>query len=352
MVIMMETKIFEVSLDDVLSTVLKPAADIIKNGGLVVFPTETVYGLGGDATNPQAIKKIYEAKGRPSDNPLIIHVADPCDAEKYAHTGKVYYELAKRFMPGPLTIILKAKESLPKQTRGGLETVAVRCPQNKIARELIRLSGVPIAAPSANLSGSPSPTNAAHVYDDMNGRVDAIIDGGDSSFGLESTIVKINDDESLTLLRPGKISPEELISLGYKTNIAKAVTDRLPEGEKALSPGLKYKHYAPRAEFLLISGDIESIKSFFMTDSKEKTAVLWYSEELDALRFSNNNISFFDFGNKENPEEQAHVLFSILRELDKLGYEKIYAPLPDTKGIGLALYNRMIRASAHKIIRL
>ncbi len=349
---LVKTEIVKISEDSNLSNVLMPLADIIKRGGLVVFPTETVYGLGGDATNPCAAEKIYKAKGRPSDNPLIIHIAEPEDAEKYAYTTDVYYELARRFMPGPLTVILKAKDSIPKNTRGGLETVAVRCPENKIARELIRLSGVPIAAPSANLSGSPSPTNAAHVIDDMNGRVDAIIDGGDSSFGLESTIVKINDDNSLTLLRPGKISPEELSQIGYRVEVAKAVTDKLPEGERALSPGLKYKHYAPKAEFVLLSGSADKVFEFFSAENSEKTAVLWYSEELDFIRKSSSMLNFFDFGSMTSPEEQAHILFSMLRELDKQGFTRVYAPLPATEGIGLALYNRMIRAAAHKIIRL
>lgn len=349
---LMKTELVKISKDSNLKDALLPLAQIIKRGGLVVFPTETVYGLGGDATNPDAAKKIYEAKGRPSDNPLIIHIAEPSDAEKYAYTKDVYYELARHFMPGPLTVILKAKDSVPKNTRGGLETVAVRCPENKIARELIRLSGVPIAAPSANLSGSPSPTNAAHVIDDMNGRVDAIIDGGDSSFGLESTIVKINDDESLTLLRPGKISPDELSLLGFKVEIASAVTERLAEGERALSPGMKYKHYAPKAEFVLLFGAINAVCDFLISEENEKTAVLWYSEELELLRASSNRIGFFDFGSRKFPEEQAHLLFSMLRELDKQGFTRVYAPLPATEGIGLALYNRMIRAAAHKIIRL
>ena len=179
----METKVYSLQNKRTLSFELSEAAEIIKNGGLVVFPTETVYGLGADATNPNATSKIYTAKGRPSDNPLIIHIAEPTDVERYAFANPTYYMLAEHFMPGPLTVILPSRESVPRTTRGGLDTVAVRCPENEIARELIRLSGVAIAAPSANLSGSPSPTTFEYAYFDMNGRVDAIIDGGDCDFG-------------------------------------------------------------------------------------------------------------------------------------------------------------------------
>ena len=187
----MNTKIIKISYSDLNGTeMLAEAASVIKRGGLVVFPTETVYGLGGDATNPDAARKIYQAKGRPSDNPLIIHISTPSQADEYAYTNEVYYKLASKFMPGPLTLVLKSKDSVPIATRGGLDTVAVRCPENPIARKLISLSGTPIAAPSANLSGKPSPTKASHVIEDMMGRVDMIIDGGESDFGLESTILK------------------------------------------------------------------------------------------------------------------------------------------------------------------
>ena len=185
--------------DDRIEEKLQIAAEIIKSGGLVVFPTETVYGLGGNATDPNAAEAIYAAKGRPTDNPLIIHIADPSNAEEYAYTSVDYYRIADAFMPGPITVVLKAKESVPMTTRGGLDTVAVRCPSDKIANKLIRLAGVPIAAPSANISGSPSPTIARHVIKDMDGKVDMIIDGGDCDFGLESTIVKLESKGRLTL---------------------------------------------------------------------------------------------------------------------------------------------------------
>ncbi len=330
---------------------LKNAAEIIKAGGIVAFPTETVYGLGGDGTNPYAADKIYSAKGRPSDNPLIIHVADPKDAEKYTYTCDLYYKLANRFMPGPLTIVMKAKDTIPLQTRGGLSTVAVRCPVNSIAHRLIELSECPIAAPSANLSGSPSPTSASHVIDDMNGRINVIIDGGDCEIGLESTIVKIEDDFSLTLLRPGMITVDELACIA-PVSVASAVTAELAKGEVALSPGMKYRHYAPKAPLVLVDGDFSEFVSFVKGNKEDNIALICFSADETDLRTEIPNADIFVLGAKDNINEQASHLFSVLREADKHSYVKIYAPVPSKEGVGLALYNRMIRAAAHTIIKL
>lgn len=331
--------------------VIKKAASIITSGGLVVFPTETVYGLGADGTNAKAASKIYEAKGRPSDNPLIIHLSSPEEAENYTYTNDIYYRLASRFMPGPLTVILKAKEIIPGETRAFLPTVAVRCPENRIARALICAAGKPIAAPSANLSGSPSPTNAAHVCDDMKGRVDMIIDGGDCDIGVESTIVKIEDDNSLTLLRPGRITPEQL-SLIAPLNIADAVVDKLREGEKVLSPGMKYRHYAPKAPLALLEGDLDSIIAFLLEEPSKKIALICYNEDEKYIREKLKDVCLYMIGDRLDEETQAKRLFSILREVDKHNFDMIYAPLPKKNGLGLALYNRMIRAAAHRIIKL
>ncbi len=330
---------------------IKYAAEIIKKGGLVAFPTETVYGLGGDGTNPKAAQKIYAAKGRPSDNPLIIHIAHPADAEGYTYTCDTYFKLADRFMPGPLTVVMTAKDSIPKETRGGLDTVAVRCPSNPIARRLIELAGVPIAAPSANLSGSPSPTAAKHVIDDMNGRVDMIIDGGSSDIGLESTIVKIEPDGSLTLLRPGMITIDELACVA-SVSVADAVVDKLGENEIALSPGMKYRHYAPKAPLVLLDGEIGNIISFVTGEGYSKIAILCYRDDEEMIARELPDAHRYVIGAKDNIKEQAHHLFSILREADKNNYDKIYAPIPSKDGVGLALYNRMIRAAAHTIIDL
>lgn len=330
---------------------IKNAAEIINNGGLVVMPTETVYGLGGDGTNPIAASKIYAAKGRPSDNPLIIHVSSPSEAEKYAFTSEVYYKIAEAFMPGPITVVLNSKSTVPKETRGGLDTVAVRCPSNRVARLLIEYAGVPIAAPSANLSGSPSPTSLQHVIDDMYGRVDAIIDGGNSDIGLESTIVKINPDDSLTLLRPGKITIGELMSIA-PVSVADAVTNKLSDKEKAISPGMKYKHYAPKAPLFLISGNSFDAINYIRNNICGRVAVVCYSEDIDLYRKNIPECDVFEFGNRADETRQAYLLFSILRETDKNNYDVIYAPLPEQSGVGLALYNRMIRAAAHQIITL
>lgn len=349
----METKIALIDLDNLSNSEseIKIAAKTIINGGLVAFPTETVYGLGGDGTNPEAARKIYTAKGRPSDNPLIIHIAKPEDAEEYTYTSEVYYKLAERFMPGPLTVVMRAKNSVPPETRGGLSTVAVRCPSNPIARRLIELSGRPIAAPSANLSGSPSPTDARHVIDDMQGRIDMILDGGQCDIGLESTIVKLEDNGSLMLLRPGKITVDELACIAT-VSIADAVTDKLKEGETVLSPGMKYRHYAPKSPVLLLDGEICQILDFIKKDEAKNIAILCYSDDCEKMRSSIPYAEIYVLGARGNINEQAKHLFAILREADKHSYDKIYAPLPNQEGVGLALYNRMIRAAAHTIINL
>ena len=324
---------------------LARAATILRDGGLVVFPTETVYGLGGDATRDEAAKKIYAAKGRPSDNPLIIHIANPADAERYAITNELYYRLAKAFMPGPLTVILPRRESIPTSTTGGLDSVAVRCPAHPVAHKLIELCGFPIAAPSANLSGKPSPTSASHVAQDMDGRVDMIIDGGESEIGLESTIVKIVDDE-LILLRPGGITCDALSLVCDKVTVADAVLHQLAENERPLSPGMKYRHYAPTAPLVLLTGNEEDVLAYWNKEAKaRKCVVLCYDEECDTL----NNCILFPIGQKNDLATQAHKLFAALRDADGTEAEIIYAHLPPQEGLGLALYNRLIRAAAHTI---
>lgn len=325
---------------------LKKAADIIRHGGLVVMPTETVYGLGGNGLDGEAAKKIYAAKGRPADNPLILHVEKPEDAELYCYTPPLYFELAKAFMPGPLTVIMPKKEIVPFSVTAGLSTVAVRCPENKIANALIREAGVPIAAPSANLSGKPSPTNAFYVMEDMDGRVDMVIDGGECDIGLESTIVMIRDDGSLLLLRPGAVTYDALCMVCDKVKIADAVLEMLKENEKPLSPGMKYKHYAPTTPLVLLDGEESNVHKFLISETKEKKcAVLCYDEEKELLK----NAELLPIGKKDDLSTHAHTLFTVLRDADKKGCEVIYAHLPPKSGLGLALYNRMIRAAAHTI---
>ncbi len=324
---------------------LARAAEVIRRGGLVVFPTETVYGLGANALDADAAARIYAAKGRPSDNPLIIHIASPADAERYAYTSPLYDRLAEAFMPGPLTVILPKRDCIPTTVTGGLDSVAVRCPSHPIANRLIAEAGVPIAAPSANLSGKPSPTCAADVIDDLSGRVDMILDGGTCDIGLESTIVKI-DGESLVLLRPGGITYDALCMVADQVTVADAVTHQLAADERPLSPGMKYRHYAPTAPLVLLSGTPDRVLDFLRSEqSRVDCAILCYNEELPYLVPDN----LIPIGDRNDLSTQAHRLFHALRDADRLHTSVIYAHLPPLNGIGLALYNRMIRAAAHTI---
>ncbi|MBR2354484.1 MAG: threonylcarbamoyl-AMP synthase [Clostridia bacterium] len=344
----MQTKIYTLSPEDTQHPFLDEAAYILKHGGLVAFPTETVYGLGGSATDSQAAQKIYAAKGRPSDNPLIIHVADPEDASIYAHVNETYQKLAEAFMPGPLTVILPKRDIIPETVTGGLDTVAVRCPSHPLARALIRRAGIAIAAPSANLSGSPSPTSGDHVIRDLSGRIDAIIDGGSSEIGLESTIIKL-DGSHATLLRPGAITVDALRCVCEEVTVSPAIKASLAEGERPLSPGMKYKHYAPSSPLVLIDGDENAVLAFFkQAQENESCAILCYREEVSALR----NENLIDIGERENLSEQAHNLFSALRQTESMDVRIIYAHLPPEDGLGLALYNRLIRAAAHTVRRV
>lgn len=352
----METKIVKIDIKNAaeMQKAIDDAARVIIQGGLVVFPTETVYGLGGNGLSRDAAKKIYAAKGRPSDNPLILHIARPEDAEAVAVTSPMYERLATLFMPGPLTVVLPVKTCVPKSVTAGLSTVAVRCPAHPVAHWLIEAAGVPIAAPSANLSGSPSPTCGAHVIEDMNGRVDMILDGGDADFGLESTIVKIEDDESLTLLRPGAITLEDLRAVTPVVKVADAVLHALREGETVLSPGMKYRHYAPATETYLLDGDGDARLSYVAKRVSEghTPCVLVYEEERATFLEILPQDHVIVFGKKDDMRMQAHNLFYLLREADKLSADEIYAPAPPLTGMGMALYNRMIRAAAHRVITL
>ena len=345
----MHTKVFRITDPLVAVTELREAAAVLRKGGLVVFPTETVYGLGGNGLSADAAERIYAAKGRPSNNPLIIHVHHPAEADKYAHTGELYRRLAAAFMPGPLTVVLPKRDLVPYATTGGLDTVAVRCPDHPIAQALLKECDFPVAAPSANLSGKPSPTVAEHVIADLSGRVDVIIDGGESDIGLESTIVKLDRDQNgeyLTLLRPGAITTDALTCVCERVVIAPAVLEQLKDGERPLSPGMMYKHYAPTIPLVLLDGTPEDVLAFLQKEQAEKScAILCYLEEIPHLKAQN----LFPVGEKNDLTTQAHCLFSLLREADKTGASVMYAHLPPLDGLGLALYNRMIRAAAHTI---
>ena len=322
------------------------AGAVLKNGGLVVFQTETVYGLGANALDAKAAGKIYAAKGRPSDNPLIVHIAEPKDAEKYAFVCEEYHKLAKAFMPGPLTVILPKKDCIPDTVSGGLDSVGIRCQGNEIARRLIRAAGVPVAAPSANLSGKPSPTTAAHALSDLDGKVDMILDGGACRVGLESTIIKLEDGKA-TLLRPGGVTPDMLRPLLPSLTLADAVTNQLSPNARPLSPGMKYKHYAPASPLTLVGGPDTQRQAYFAASASD-TLLLVFDEE--AGLFAGRKV--IPIGGKNDPKAQAARLFSALREADRQGCAAILAPLPEKEGLSLALYNRMIRAAAHRIVML
>lgn len=350
----MKTELIKIDFKRPISPQLTLPARILSEGGLVAFPTETVYGLGGNALDAGAANKIYTAKGRPSDNPLIVHIARPADAEKYAYTNELYEKLAKAFMPGPLTVVLPKKENIPLSVTGGLQTVGVRCPGDPVARELIRLAGVPVAAPSANVSGRPSPTAASHVYDDLNGRIDCIIDGGEAEVGLESTIVKI-DGERLVLLRPGAITPEMLRTVCEDVVLDNGILDKLPDGTAPQAPGMKYRHYAPRARVYLVRDGMANASNFderavifFQKKLAENknAGVLCYDEYLPHLAGDH----IYSLGAKEDELAHSHRLFDCLRRFDETDATEIYAIVGKTSGIGLALYNRMLKASAYTVI--
>ena len=330
---------------------LRRAADCIRAGGLVVFPTETVYGLGGNALDAEAAKKIYAAKGRPSDNPLIIHIADVDWAEEYCHTTELFYRLALAFWPGPLTMILPKRDCIPDSVTGGMDTVAVRLPSDPVANALIRLAGVPIAAPSANLSGHPSPTTREHVIGDLSGRVDMILAGNPSEIGLESTVIKLEGDDVI-VLRPGGVTYEDLTALlgEEHVKIDRIVTEKVTGDFKPLSPGMKYRHYAPNASVVLLHGTEEQITDFLQAHKADPdVGFLVYEEEYNTLPAARTK----HMGQRNDPAMQAHRLFSCLRDFDEIPrIRTVYARIPSREGIGLAVYNRLAKAAGFTVLDL
>ena len=334
----METKILSTSEYDIAL-----AGKIIAEGGLVAFPTETVYGLGADALNEDAVKKIYIAKGRPSDNPLIVHVAQKDDiAPLVKEITPAAKALIDAFFPAPLTVILPKSDKIGNVVSGGLDTVAVRMPQNETARALIKAAGTPIAAPSANTSGLPSPTKAKHVIDDMTGKIDAVICGGDCDFGIESTVITLAT-ETPTILRPGAVTKEMLEAVIGKVEVAKAVLEGMGNDEVAASPGMKYKHYAPKAKVILVNASKDRFEQFV---NSKKNAF--------ALCFEGDNVTIpkVTYGNESDDLSQAKEIFDALRTLDDMGAKKVYARVPKKSGVGIAVYNRLIRAAAFQMIDL
>ncbi|MBQ8000764.1 MAG: threonylcarbamoyl-AMP synthase [Ruminococcus sp.] len=329
---------------------IKTAAQILRRGGLVGMPTETVYGLAANALDGQAVSGIFTAKGRPSDNPLIVHISAIEDIEKFGLVSQFPENaklLAENFWPGPLTIIMPKGDSIPKEVTGTLNSVGIRLPAHAGARALIREAGIPLAAPSANLSGSPSPTTAQHVLSDLDGKIHAIIDGGESDVGLESTVITVCTNPPM-VLRPGGITLEDLREVLGEVALSDAVLEKLRDGEEAASPGMKYKHYSPKAKVYLVRGGDDEFCSYVNSQNITETVALCYTEDIPHL--SSHTISL---GDKSDYGTQAHNLFSALRQADEIeGVTTVFVRCPDTKGLGMALFNRLIRAAGFEIIDL
>ncbi len=322
------------------------AANLLMNGQLVAIPTETVYGLGANGLDEQAVAKIFEAKGRPQDNPLILHIADASQMELFCHNiPQAAYDLARNFWPGPLTIVLPARNLVPKRTTGGLSTVAVRCPDHGITREIIRLAGVPIAAPSANISGKPSTTTAEHVLHDHDGKIAAIVDGGPCRVGVESTIVDLTEERP-RLLRPGGITPEQLLEVLGDLVVDKAVTAQVDKDEIVKAPGMKYRHYAPAEPVVIVSGSREKAAAYIRRHFVPGDRVLCFREELPLYE----GCAPLAYGEEANVETLSAGLFAALRELDDPSIHQVYARCPVGGGVAYAVQNRLKKAAAFHII--
>jgi len=351
---MKETLLLKVNSQNPEMEKIQIAADIIKKGGLVAFPTETVYGLGADALNSNAVLALFEAKKRPLDNPPIVHIANPKDIHKLAKEVPPKAEtLMEKFWPGPLTPIFKRSQNVPSVTVCGLETIAVRMPNHKVALALIRKSCCPIAAPSANLAGRPSPTTAQHVLEDLNGRIDAVLDAGPTCVGVESTVLDVTVD-SPQILRPGGVPYETLKEALGKVELSPfALAEREVPIEKVCSPGLKHKHYAPKADVIIVEGEVSSIVSkvkelvTFYLQKGAKVGILATDETVEcyAMGFVKS------LGSRKNLAEIARNLFKLLREFDFEGVDVIIAEGVPMHGLGLAVMNRLRKASGYKIVK-
>lgn len=341
----MITKRITVNSPDADKAGIAEAAEILRRGGTVAIPTETVYGLAANALEPNAVAKIFAAKGRPQDNPLIVHIADlEMLYNVAAKVPETALKLAEKFWPGPLTMVLERGEKIPGCISAGLPTVAVRMPSNEVARSIIRECGLPLAAPSANLSGSPSPTTAQHVLDDLDGRIDAVVMSDCSAVGVESTVVLLANGQQ-RLLRPGRVTPEELSSVIGEVEIDSSVLTPHLNGAVS-SPGMKYKHYSPKTKVVIIDADADKYIDY-VNSAPGNVGALCFSEEAAKVR-----VPCLEFGSADDALSQAHGLFSALREADSLGVGVVYAHCPRRDGVGLAVYNRLLRAAAFEVISL
>ncbi len=350
----MKTLCLKVDPENPDATKIQTTAEIIQRGGLVAFPTETVYGLGADALNPEAVLALFEAKMRPLDNPPIVHVADPTEVfrlvEQVSAKARV---LMDRFWPGPLTLVFKHSKIVPNVTVAGLETIAIRMPQHKVALELIRQSCRPIAAPSANLAGKPSPTAAQHVFEDLNGRIDAILDGGSTNIGVESTVVDLSVDPPM-LLRPGGTPFEALKKVLDDLKLHAFVeTEQELSLKEIRSPGMKHKHYAPKAEVILVEGKVQAVKAKVKELAEsyrlkgEKVGILATDETQNSYRAG----VVKSLGSRSNLATVAQNLFRLLREVDAENVDVIIAEGVSSEGLGLAVMNRLRKASGYHIVK-
>lgn len=349
------TKIFDYNEGKINTEGITYAAEVLRLGGTVVFPTETVYGLGANALDANAIKKIFTAKGRPSDNPLIVHISDIRDVKDLAiEIPESFYRLADRFWPGPITFILKKSKFVPDLVSAGLNTIGIRIPRHPIALSLLRQAGVPVAAPSANISGSPSPTNVHHVITDLNGKVDVIIDGGECEFGLESTVLDLTGNFPM-ILRPGGVTLEHLKEVIDTVEVDRHVYERLGVSEiKPKSPGVKYKHYSPKAQVILVEGEPDKVADEILRQARilgemgKKIGVLATEQTRDFY-----NIKYVKLlGDRKTPKTIAANLFKLLRDLDDMGIDVIFIEGIDKKGLGMAIMNRVIRAAGYNSIKV
>ena len=331
---------------------IETAAEIIQNGGLVGIPTETVYGLGANGLDPEAVGRIFLAKGRPQDNPLILHIPAVSWLERFCkNIPPSAYVLAQRFWPGPLTLILDRRSNVPNQTTGGLDTVGMRCPDHPAARAVIEAAGVPVAAPSGNTSGRPSPTTAQRMLEDMDGKIDAILDGGPCTVGVESTILDLTCPVP-RLLRPGGVTLEQLREVLGEVVVDEAVTRQMGAGERPRAPGMKYRHYAPKAPVTVVRGEPEQTAAYIRAHRLRWHGVICFEEYREAFSKGLRGGVVVSLGPAADKDEHARRLFDALRAMDGTSVNHIWAQCPDGSGIGLAVNNRLSKAAGFHIVEV
>lgn len=349
----MKTQILKINYNNPEEDKIKLAAEVLKRGGTVVFPTETVYGLGANGLDEEAVKKIFIAKGRPSDNPIILHIADVNDLKSLTYEiPEVAKLVINKFCPGPLTIVFKKSETVSNIVTGGLDTIAVRMPNHNIALQLIKAAGVPVAAPSANISGSPSPTCAAHVIDDLNGKADVIIDGGSCAVGVESTVLDLTR-EVPTILRPGGVTLEQLRDILGEVQLDPSLLKK-EDNIKAIAPGMKYTHYSPKGELIIVDGEIDNVIKKInelaqQYNLKDKRVGIIATE---GTKTKYNIGQVLSLGDRENLEQIAGNLFTVLRQFDSIGVDIILCEAFENERMGLAIMNRLTKAAGYNVIKV